>query len=273
MASTKKTPTKRKKSSAKQTSNATKKSAASKKRSAVAVKKVSRPSKANKKATSVKKTKTKSRARVVKNKVSTHLTHPAVAHATHQVATPTHHRRHLAYGLLLIVGISLMLGGGLYLMYRQTILSFKVSPVYQVTAEERASLPQQIKINDVGIELDVIPAYIENGIWQTSDTAATHLATSARPGEKSNMVIYGHNRAHLFRDLHQVDLDDVITVISSDGHEYQYKVVSRNVVTPDAIELVLPTDHEELTIYTCTGFLDTKRLVLKAVPISVNYSL
>lgn len=263
MASTKKTTTKQKKSSATRKSQAKKKTASQTKRSASTAKRVA----------TTKKTAASRRPRSAKNNTVTHLTHPAVAHATHQVTSPMNHRRLLAYGVLLLVGISLMLGGGLYLMYRQTILSFKVSPVYQVTAEERTSIPQKITINEVEIDLDVIPAYIENGIWQTSDTAATHLATSARPGEKSNMVIYAHNRPKLFKALPQVELDDVITVISSDGHEYQYKVVSRNIVTPDQIDLVLPTEHEELTVYTCTGFLDSKRLVLKAVPISVSYSL
>lgn len=200
----------------------------------------------------------------------------AVSSSAAPVTSAHPHRRQsrlILYLSLLFLGLTMMIGGGFYWLYRQTILSFKVAPVYQVTAEARGSEPQRVTINSVNIDLPITPAHIVGGVWETSDTTATHLITSARPGEKSNIVVYGHNRSHLFKALHDLKEGETITLTTEDGNQYQYLVSTKTVVTPDQIEVVLPTEKEELTLYTCTGFLDSKRLVVKATPISVSYSL
>jgi LPXTG-site transpeptidase (sortase) family protein len=50
-----------------------------------------------------------------------------------------------------------------------------------------------------------------------------------------------------------------------------YKIVSRSIVKPDAIEIALPTSIETLTLYTCVGLFDSQRLVLHAEPVSIYY--
>jgi LPXTG-site transpeptidase (sortase) family protein len=172
--------------------------------------------------------------------------------------------------LLLFLSLQAMLGSGWYLLYRRTILSFKVSPTITATAHLRGSLPVTVTIPTVSIENKVMPATIQDGIWQTSDTTATHLVTSARPGEGGNIVIYAHNRAHLFRNLKDAQKGDVVNITTDNGTVYEYTIGEKKVVTPDEIDVVLPTDHEILTVYTCTGFLDTKRLVVKAYPTKVS---
>lgn len=170
----------------------------------------------------------------------------------------------------LILGINLMLLSGLYLQYRRTILSFQASPQIESTIDYRAARPKTISLDAQAIQLPVTPAQISGGIWETSDTTATHLASSARPGEGGNVVIYGHNRPHLFRPLHNVKPGDTIAIQTEDNRRYEYEVEEIIKVKPDQIDVVLPTEHEVLTVYTCTGWLDSERLVIKAFPMRVS---
>jgi LPXTG-site transpeptidase (sortase) family protein len=168
------------------------------------------------------------------------------------------------------VGIQLICLSGWYVLYKKTILSFKTAPVITYTTAVRAEEPVTITIPSVNIALSLTPAQIANGIWQTSDTTATHLLSSARPGENGNIVIYAHNRRHLFGNLKQIKLNDEIALTTSANKVHTYKVISIKEVVPEAIETVLPTDHEVVTVYTCAGWYDQYRLVVKATPQSVQ---
>jgi LPXTG-site transpeptidase (sortase) family protein len=177
--------------------------------------------------------------------------------------------RPTTYLILGIIGFNLILVGSLYLAYRKTILSFQVAPSVVAEAHLRAAEPTQIMIPTTQIELPIIPAQIKDGIWETSETNATHLYTSARPTEGGNIVIYAHNRRNMFADLKNVKVGETINLKTEKGI-YTYQVSERLVVNPNQVESVLPTDHEVLTVYTCTGPFDSKRLVLKATPIGVT---
>lgn len=181
--------------------------------------------------------------------------------------TKFHFSRRTIALMMITVGVNLMLLSGLYLLYRQTILSFKATPQYVVEADLRTAEPSTIEISDVKLKQLVTPAEIVNGVWQTSDQSATHLATSARPGERGNIVIYGHNVSDIFQKLHQVKIGQIITLKTSDGLQHEYKVTVTKRVKPDQIEVVLPTDYEVLTVYTCIGFLDSERWVVQAEPV------
>ena len=172
--------------------------------------------------------------------------------------------------ILAILGINLIIGGALYLSYRRTILSFQVSPIITATTNVRPSEPSHIKINHNPIDLPITPAFIVDGIWETSQEAATHLATSARPGEGSNIIVYGHNLNRLFGPLTKVKIGDQVEITTIDGHQFLYQVQEIKQVKPSEIELVTPTDYEVLTLYTCVGFLDSQRLVIRAFPVKVS---
>lgn len=156
----------------------------------------------------------------------------------------------------------------LYSQYEKTVLSFKVAPQYETTLPLRYAEPVEISLNSHPVAIE--PGNIADGVWQVSDERAIHLASSARPGENGNVIIYAHNRPHLFRSLHEVSEGDSITVQTDDLKTYEYKVTRVAVVTPEEITAVLPTSYEVLTVYTCTGWLDTKRLVVQAEPVAVS---
>jgi len=174
----------------------------------------------------------------------------------------TDHHKILAI-VLIWLGLNSLIIQGLYSNYQRKILSFQVTPITQESAY-RAALPLKLVISGLAIDLPIIEANIIDGIWQTSDWAVTHLAASARPGENSNIVLYGHNRQELLSSLHQTQMGSEITVETEANVKYIYLVERIEIVNSNAIEYVLPTEEERLTVYTCTGFFNSQRLVVIA---------
>lgn len=164
-----------------------------------------------------------------------------------------------ALGLLMILA-------GLYLTYQQTILSFTTPPPPQQIVNVRESPPVRIRIASGSIDLPIEVGWIRNGKWDISPKNASHLATSAHPRESGNIVVYGHNKEAIFGKLRQVKQGDLIELETAEGESHDYRVTEISQVTPKQIEVVLPTDYEVLTVYTCTGFLDSRRLIIKAIP-------
>lgn len=165
-----------------------------------------------------------------------------------------------------LAGILLVFIGVFYGLYSQTVLSFKAAPVIVSQANLRGATPTYIAIESLKVGLNITPTLINDGIWQVSDTTAAYLESSARPEEGGNIIIYGHNKRELFGPLRSIKLGDTISLKADDGKEYAYKVAEIKTVDPDAINEVMPTDYEVLTVYTCTGIFDSKRLVIKAYP-------
>lgn len=130
----------------------------------------------------------------------------------------------------------------------------------------RKPLPTRIQIRDL-IDLGVSEMQFGPKGWQVSDTDASIASTSAHPGEDSNIVIYSHNLKKLFGKLNSVQMHDTITLTTADGLEHAYTVTKKVVLTPAEYDILRPTNSEVLTLYTCTGFLDSKRLVVQAVPV------
>lgn len=168
------------------------------------------------------------------------------------------------------VGVLLFLLGA-YIKYQKYILSFNESPPEVITTNKRAAVPANIIISSANIDLSVEESDIVDGVWEISETGASFLSSSARPGEMGNIVIYGHNKKKLFGNLINKNLiGQIIQIRSEDGTFYEYKISNVKTVSPTNIEDVLPTDGETLTLYTCTGILDSKRLIIKAEPINSN---
>src|SRR3990172_5342951 len=176
------------------------------------------------------------------------------------------------FSLLFLTGIIFM-SLGLSATYPKHILSFKnytetIEKTDIQAQKDTLSRPAKIIIEDAGINLPVEEAQIRNGVWEVSDINASYLASSAKPGGNGNIVIYGHNKKDIFSNLiTSVKLGNEIEIYNEDGKKYKYRVKSVVTVSPDNLELVLPTDYEVLTIYTCTGFLDSERLIITADPI------
>lgn len=125
--------------------------------------------------------------------------------------------------------------------------------------------PVRIIIPKVDIDLSVTDSKIVNGYWELSEETASYGLGSGHPGEKSNIVIFAHARQGLFYNLKGVKKDDIIYVFTKDKW-FKYKVNEITEVFPNQTEVIKPTKNEVLTLYTCSGFADEKRLIVTAVP-------
>lgn len=133
-------------------------------------------------------------------------------------------------------------------------------------SKETDNIPVRILIPNSDIDLTVKPSEILNGYWELSETTASYGLGSGTPGKKGNTVIFAHAREGLFYNLKDVKEADIIYVFTKNKW-YRYKVGKITEVFPNQTEVIQPTKDETLTLYTCTGFNDEKRLIVTAKPI------
>lgn len=167
-----------------------------------------------------------------------------------------------------VLGLLLIAVGEFTLYYERRVLSFTSNPYSSPQSHSNAEfLPKKIMISDLKIDLPIEEGKIADGVWEISTKNATHLDTSSLPGESGNIVIYGHNKRVIFGSLVGARKGMKIDIIMANGNIRSYVVNEVLKVDPSNIGVVSPMSKEELTVYTCTGFLDSKRLVVKASPI------
>lgn len=153
--------------------------------------------------------------------------------------------------------------------YAIRVLSFDKVPPQAVQKVKDVDVPTEILIPSIKIDLKVDPGQIKNGVWLISSSTATYLDTSAAPGENGNTVIYGHNLKAIFGNLPYLSLGQKIIIKTKSGKLYNYIASQKYFVGPNRVDLVSPSDTEELTIYTCYGLFDSERAVVVAKPTSI----
>lgn len=124
-------------------------------------------------------------------------------------------------------------------------------------------VPIRIIIPKISIDLPVKTAKIIAGYWQVFEDTAAWGEESGYPGKPGNQVIFAHAKKGLFLPLRNIAVGDKVYVIT-DSDWYTYEVKEINSVYPNQKEVVAPTTDETLTIYTCSGFEDSKRLIVIA---------
>jgi LPXTG-site transpeptidase (sortase) family protein len=125
--------------------------------------------------------------------------------------------------------------------------------------------PLRVIIPSLSLDLSIIEAAVVNGYWELSETTASHGVGSANPGENGNIVVFAHARQGLFLPLRNIKTEDTIYLLTRDRwHRYEVREIKE--VAPDQVEVIAPTPSETLTLYTCSGFLDSKRLIVTAKP-------
>ena len=152
--------------------------------------------------------------------------------------------------------------------------SFSAEPVKvdksllsKTAAKQGQEPPVRILIPDVGIDLPVKDAKVVNGYWEVFPSGAGWGEGSGYPGEKGNQVIFAHARVGMFLPLKNVKDGEDVFVFTSDKW-YRYKIDNIQDVLPTQTEVIAPTRDETLTLYTCTGFADSKRLIVTAKRVS-----
>jgi LPXTG-site transpeptidase (sortase) family protein len=170
----------------------------------------------------------------------------------------------------LAIGISFVLLGLMLIIGRDKTIdvlssSFENEPVkvesLNYEKKEDDFLPERIIIPELAIDLDVKESKVINGYWEVFDDSAGWGEGSGIPGKPGNQVIFAHARKGLFLPLRSLEIGDNIYVLSN-GKYYSYKVNAISEVSPGQTEAIAPTDDETLTLYTCSGFADSKRLLV-----------
>lgn len=130
-------------------------------------------------------------------------------------------------------------------------------------------LPEKIIIPSIAMDIGIKPAKVVGGTWEIFDETASFGLGSAPPGQKGNTVIFAHAKRGLFAPLRNIKKDAPIYILTPVGW-YSYQVTEIKTVSPKQVEVLLPTEEETLTLYTCSGFADTKRLVVHAKRITAE---
>ena len=167
----------------------------------------------------------------------------------------------IALGLILIG----LWGLHRFLYNRSLGLSNALVASYKAQRSQEA-FPIHIAIGNK-ISLHVTEETMVGGSLQVSPTDANHLLASALPGEPGSVIVYGHNLNSVFGYLVDAQVGDQVRMYTDDGKLHLYKISGIYIVDPSQTELLAPTTHEVLTLYTCTGLLDSLRFVARAEPV------
>ncbi len=171
--------------------------------------------------------------------------------------------------LLLLLTSATFAGIYIYnVSYNKAALAFAtIPPSAPPTQTNSETAPIHITIQSVGIDIDLEPGMIHQGIWSVSEFYGNHLKTSATPGSNGNIVVYGHDSKNIFGPLTNTHVGDIITLSTKDGQTHTYRVSNTFATHPDNGDVIKPSDTEILTVYTCTGIYNEKRFIVQAQPI------
>jgi len=174
----------------------------------------------------------------------------------------------LGLGLAMIL-LGLILISGKSKVAQLKVKSFENEPVELTGLSENevdeGKIAKRIIIPEVSIDLEVKKSKLINGYWEVFDDSAGWGEGSGIPGEKGNQVIFAHARKGLFLPLRFIKVGDKIYLLT-DSKWFMYEVKEIKEVYPNQVEVIAPTEDETLTLYTCSGFADTKRLIVIAKP-------
>lgn len=125
--------------------------------------------------------------------------------------------------------------------------------------------PVRIIIKSLKIDLPIIPARISNAQWETTHAGVSYLVSSPIPGERGNSILYGHNWTNLLANLTKAKPGDTVEIRYSDSSKKIFVIELTGVISPNQTHILEPSTDTRITLYTCTGFFDSKRFVATAI--------
>lgn len=146
-------------------------------------------------------------------------------------------------------------------------LTFSTEPVkvleFELTEIPGQLKPRKILVPRLGIELEVKESEVKGGYWEVFESSAGWGKGSSPPGYNGNQVIFAHAREGLFDNLDKIRIEDNVYVFN-EKEWFSYRVSEIKEVYPGETEVIQKTEDERLTLYTCSGYRDQKRLVVIA---------
>ncbi len=133
--------------------------------------------------------------------------------------------------------------------------------------------PERIIIPTIEVDAKVVALGVRANArgeleWETAAFAVGHHAGSANPGEGGNIVLSGHissvNEGAVFKRLPELRPGHGVILMTA-SQSYLYQVESTQVVLPQEVSVMDPTDREQVTLITCVpDGVYTHRLVVIA---------
>jgi len=167
-----------------------------------------------------------------------------------------------------LVGVMLVIAGitSIFILIRfQTLISKPEPVVFAASPSDKS--PRILEIPSINIKLNVVSATFSNKKWSETENNLGYLETSALPGTNGNSIFYGHNRTSVLGRLNKIKVGDTVQITSGDGTSSKFVVYDFFEVTPDQTHILNTSETPKITIYTCSGFFDTKRFVVLAKPL------
>jgi sortase A len=137
----------------------------------------------------------------------------------------------------------------------------------------RLQPPDRLQIPSIGLDTKVVPIGTKTApqghfLWETAAFAVGYHKGTALPGDVGNVVLSGHisspHEGNIFTRLPKVEPGDGI-IVSTAERQFLYVVTETKVVTPDAVEVLDPTDEAIVTMLTCVpDGIYSHRLVVRA---------
>lgn len=134
----------------------------------------------------------------------------------------------------------------------------------KVSSINSSQTPKELLYPDLGIHLPVIPSQINNLDWEVTDQGISYLTSSPLPGDLGNSILYGHNWSNLLGNLKKAKVGQLIQVKYDDDSVKVFKVEYISEVNPTQSSILDNSNDARITLYTCSGFFDSKRFVVVA---------
>jgi LPXTG-site transpeptidase (sortase) family protein len=173
--------------------------------------------------------------------------------------------------LWMIISITAVLVGigWRYIQVNQVVEAQAAIP-FDLTKDKLVDVPQKLIISKLGVEMMVEPASVKGNDWGIFDQKASWLSTSGTL-LSGNMVIYAHNNRSSFGELNQLEIGDEIVV---ENDQVRVLFAIKEMKEGKATDIQYVTQKEgRLTLYTCSGPLDTKRFFVMATVVRIEERL
>lgn len=165
--------------------------------------------------------------------------------------------------ILLVAALIFFSWAGFLIWQRYTPRTVSFSHSAHLTPGNSVALG--IAMPDLGVSLSIIPGVMVHNQWPVTPKGVIYLSSTPSPGTAGNSVLYGHNWPNLLGNLKRSRLGQRVIIYYANGSSKTFLISQVSVVGADDVAILKPTSDTRLTIYTCTGFLDSQRLVVTAL--------
>lgn len=184
-----------------------------------------------------------------------------------RAANNKHHLSSLKFGLAtgLIVTFIMLFG-----FFNERFVAPLITPSTRVSStplilDENGAVGSEPKliIPKINVEAPIVldeTSIAEDAVQEALEDGVLHYATTPKPGELGNSVIFGHSSNNILNEgdykyvfvlLNKLENGDTFFV-HKDGKRYTYKVYDKKIVSPEEVSVLGDTEKKaSMTLITC----------------------